>query len=144
MATKGRQSEHQKKPLRVLIIEDEFVVSMTFKLQLEALGCHVVGTARTANTGIELAHELKPEVVLMDIGLPDRDGVEATREIMEHTPTKVIVVTAYGDHRVQQALDAGARLVLMKPILEEQLAQAIDAVTGGKPADVHRDEPEEQ
>ena len=143
MATEGRQGEDGAKAVRVLLVEDEFVVSMTLKLQLESRGYDVVGTARTAEAGIELACELRPDVVLMDIGLPDRDGVEATKEIMQLAPTNVIIVTAYGDHRVQQALDSGARLVLAKPILEEHLAQAIDAVAGEKPGEAHGDSGEE-
>ena len=139
MDTEGRQSEDRAKAVRVLLIEDEFVVSMTLKLQLESRGYDVVGTARTAEAGIELACELRPDVVLMDIGLPDRDGVEATKEIMQLAPTNIIIVTAYGDHRVQQALDSGARLVLAKPILEEQLAQAIDAMAEDKPGEAHGD-----
>jgi len=144
MDTEGRQSEDRAKAVRVLLVEDEFVVSMTLKLQLESRGYDVVGTARTAEAGIELACELRPDVVLMDIGLPDRDGVEATKEIMQLAPTNVIIVTAYGDHRVQEALDSGARLVLAKPILEEQLAQAIDAVAGEKPGEEHGDSGEEE
>jgi len=144
MDTERRQGGDEAKAVRVLLVEDEFVVSMTLKLQLESRGYDVVGTARTAEAGIELACELMPDVVLMDIGLPDRDGVEATKEIMQRAPTNVIVVTAYGDHRVQQALDSGARLVLAKPILEEQLAQAIDAVAGEKPGEAHGDSGEEQ
>lgn len=144
MATKGRQGEDGAKAVRVLLVEDEFVVSMTLELQLEARGYEVVGTARTADAGVDLACELRPDVVLMDIGLPDRNGVEATKQIMELAPTNIIIVTAYGDDRVQQALDSGARLVLTKPILEEQLAQAIEAVAGGKHGDVRSDRPEEQ
>ena len=132
MATERRQTGDGAKAVRVLLVEDEFVVSMTFKLQLESHGYEVVGTANTAEAGIELACELRPDVVLMDIGLPDRDGIAATKDIMQLAPTNVIIVTAYGDHRVQQALDAGARVVLAKPVLEEQLSQAIEAVTGGQ------------
>lgn len=130
MATKssGETKPGGGKRPRVLVVEDEFVVSMTLRVQLEALGCEVVETARTADQGVDLALELRPDLVLMDIGLPGRNGVEATREIMEHSPTNVIVVTAYGDDRVQQAIEAGARMVLTKPILEEQLAQAIAEV----------------
>ncbi len=124
-----RESKASKR-LRVLLVEDEFVVSMTLRVQLEALGCEVVGTARDANSGVEMAESLHPDLILMDIGLRGKSGVEATREIMEVAPTKVIVVTAYGDDRVQQALEAGARVVLMKPVLEEQLSHAISEVTG--------------
>ncbi len=119
----------------VLVVEDEFLVSLTLKVQLEALGCRVLGTARDADTAVRQAQELRPDVVLMDIGLAGSSGVEATQAIMELAPTRVIVVTAYGDDRVQQALEAGARAALTKPIVEEQLAQAIVEVTadrGGK------------
>jgi CheY-like chemotaxis protein len=132
MAGESEVAQAKGEPIRVLLVEDEFVVSMTLKLQLEALGCTVVGTARSAGEGIELADRFGPDVVIMDIGLPGIDGVEATRTIMSQSPTNIIVVTAYGDHRVQDALDSGARLVLTKPILEEQLAQAIEVVTGRK------------
>lgn len=123
------------KRLRVLVVEDEFVVSMTIRVQLEALGCEVLETASNADQGVELAFELKPDLVFMDIGLPGRNGVEATKEIMKHSPTNVIVLTAYGDDRVRQAIEAGARMVLMKPVLEEQLAQAIAEVTAASKVD---------
>ena len=144
MDTERRQGGDEAKAVRVLLVEDEFVVSMTLKLQLESRGYDVVGAARTAEAGIELACELRPDIVLMDIGLPDRDGVAATKEIMQRAPTNVIIVTAYGDHRVQQALSSGARLVLAKPILEEQLAQAIDAMAGEKPGEERGDSGEKQ
>jgi CheY-like chemotaxis protein len=124
----------------VLVIEDEFVVATTLRLHLEALGCEVVGVARRADSGVEMAHELHPDLVLMDIGLPDRDGIEATRDIVRDLATSVIVVTAYEDERVQRALSAGARTVLTKPVLEEQLAQVIgelrtERASDGPPSD---------
>jgi len=118
-------------PTRVLVVEDEFVISLTLRVQLEAIGCKVVGTARDADSAVELARSLRPDVVLMDLGLPGKDGAEATRVIMRDAPTRVILVTAYGDERVDRAVEAGARVVLTKPIVEEQLAKAIAEVMGG-------------
>ena len=115
----------------MLVVEDEFVISLTLKVQLEAIGCKVVGTARDADSAVELARSLRPDVVLMDLGLPGKDGAEATRVIMRDAPTRVILVTAYGDERVDRAVEAGARVVLTKPIVEEQLAKAIAEVMGG-------------
>ena len=115
--------------VRVLVVEDEFIVSLTLKVQLEAMGCNVIGTARDGAGAVQQAQELHPDVVLMDIGLSGGDGVEATRAIMAAAPTCIIVVTAYGDDRVQKALRAGARLALTKPVVEEQLARAIAEVT---------------
>ncbi len=118
-------------PLRVLVIEDEFLVASTLQLHLEALGCEVVGIARRADAGVEMAYEMRPDLVLVDIGLPDQDGVQVTKEIMEHAPTAVVVVTAYEDHRVEQARAAGAVEVLTKPVVEEQLAQVLRELGGG-------------
>jgi DNA-binding NarL/FixJ family response regulator len=123
-----------KRP-RVLVVEDEFVISLALKVQLTAIGCDVVGTAREAEAALELARTLRPDVVLMDLGLPGEDGAEATRGIMQEAPTRVIVVTAYGDERVDRALEAGARLVLTKPIVQEQLARAIAEVMRGAPGE---------
>jgi len=117
---------------RVLVVEDEFVILLTLKLQLEAIGCEVVGTAREADTAVELATSLRPDIVLMDLGLPGKDGIAAVRAIMSEAPTRIIMVTAYGDERVDRALEAGARLSLTKPIVQEQLARAIAEVIGGR------------
>jgi len=118
--------------VRVLVVEDEFLVSMCLEAQVKAAGCEVVATAHEAGTGVELARSLRPDVVLMDIGLPDADGAEATRQIMAEAPTCVILVTAYDGQRVEEGLKAGARLALTKPIREEQLARAIREALAGR------------
>jgi len=120
--------------VRVLVVEDEFIVSLALRVQLESMGCQVVGTARDALSAVRRAGELHPDVVLMDIGLSGGDGVAATRSIMQHAPTRIIVVTAYGDDRVQEALDAGARLALTKPIVDDQLRDAIAEAIADPPA----------
>lgn len=111
--------------VRVLIVEDEFIVSLTLKVQLEAMGCRVLATVRDAASAIQQARALRPDVVLMDIGLSGSDGLEATQVIAAQVPTRVIVVTAYGDDRAQQLMQVGACSALTKPIIEEQLAEAI-------------------
>ena len=129
----GRKGSQRSARPRVLIVEDEFVILLTLKVQLQAIGCDVVGTAREADSAVELARTLRPDIVLMDLGLPGKDGAEATRAIMSEAPTRIILVTAYGDERVDRAVDAGARVVLTKPIVQEQLAKAIAEVTGSAP-----------
>lgn len=126
--SEGKQGQEGKGCVRVLVVEDEFAVSLALKALAEAAGCEVVGIAHEADSAVELARSLRPDVVLMDIGLPEIDGVEATRQIMAEAPTRVILVTAYADERVGRALKAGARLALRKPIREEQLARAIAEV----------------
>ncbi len=134
MSEEPRDKQEEARGLRVLVVEDEFIVSLALRVQLEAMGCYVVGSARDAASALRQVEEFRPDVVLMDIGLSSGDGVAATKAIMEHAPTRVIVVTAYGDDRVQQALDAGARLALTKPIVDEQLLEAIAEVTSESPA----------
>ncbi|MFB3882401.1 MAG: response regulator [Armatimonadota bacterium] len=123
--------------MRVLLVEDEYVVSMSLRAQLEAVHCQVVGTARDASSAVALAESLRPDLVVMDIGLRSGSGVQATREIMGTAPTKIIVVTAYADDRIQQALEAGAARALLKPVLEEQLAKAIAEVIAEPDASGH-------
>ena len=125
----GKQAAAGGRSLRVLVVEDEFIVSLSLQAQLKAAGCEVVGVAGDASEAVEMARSCRPDVVLMDIGLPGRDGVAATEEIMAEAPTRVIMVTAYGDERVDRALKAGARKVLTKPILGGQLTRAIAEVT---------------
>jgi CheY-like chemotaxis protein len=133
MSPSKKGDKERGSPPRVLVVEDEFVVSLALKAQVEAAGCEVVGTARDAESAVELAGRLRPDVVLMDIGLAGSDGVEATRAIMGSAPTRVILLTAYTDERVQRGLAAGACLVVTKPVVEEQLAHAIAEVTGRAP-----------
>lgn len=125
--SEARSSGPPGKP-RVLVVEDEFVILLSLRVQLEAIGCEVVGTARDADTAVDLARTLRPDIVLMDVGLPGKDGSEATRAIMLEAPAPVVLVTAYEDERVERALAAGARLALTKPISQDQLAKAIAEV----------------
>jgi CheY-like chemotaxis protein len=133
MITAGEGACPERK-LRVLVVEDESVIALSLKVQLEAIGCEVVGTARDADGAVELARSSCPDVVLMDLGLPGKSGIEATRAITAEMATQVILVTAYSDERVDRALAAGACSVLTKPIGQQQLARAIAKATRGKPA----------
>jgi response regulator NasT len=121
----NRKSGQKPDRPRVLVVEDEFVILLSLKIQLQAIGCDVVGTARDADDAVEQARTLQPDIILMDIGLPGKDGAEATRDIMAEKWTRTIIVTAYGDERVDEAVRAGACVVLTKPIVQEQLARAI-------------------
>jgi two-component system, response regulator PdtaR len=103
--------------LRVLIAEDEFVLAYAMQGQLEARGVEVVGLARNGRAVYEQCEERRPDVVLMDVRMPETDGIEGTRLVMEHCPTCVIVLTAFADEEVQaQAEAVGAMGFLSKPI----------------------------
>ena len=114
-------------PVNILIAEDEFLITLALKGQLEAMGHNVVGMPRDGEAAVALTKELKPDIVLMDIGMPLVDGITATARIMAEAPAAVIMLTAYNDRqRVQEAIRAGAVAYLLKPVNESQLKRAID------------------
>lgn len=114
--------------LRALICEDEAVTVMQLRNALKRAGYEVVGEANEGARGIELAHELSPDFILMDVNMPGMSGIEATQSIMASRPIPIIMLTAYSnDENVESALDAGACAYLVKPIASEQLLPAVKA-----------------
>jgi len=112
--------------MNILIAEDEFLITLTLKSQLEAMGHNVIGTSSDGEAAVALAKELRPDLVLMDIGMPKMDGIAATARIMAEAPVPVVVLAAYNDRRrVQDAMRAGAAAYVLKPVNEAQLKRAI-------------------
>jgi DNA-binding NarL/FixJ family response regulator len=93
-----------------------------------------VGEAANGREAVEKAIKLKPDVAILDIGMPELDGFEATRQILKAVPdTKILVLTMHeSDQMVRRALEAGARGYLLKSDLTECLAKAVKAVADGK------------
>ena len=123
------------KKLRILVADDHGLVRRGARALLQAPhGWRVVGEAANGREAVEKAIELKPDVAVVDIGMPELDGVEATRQIQEAVPdTKVLVLTMHeSDLMVRRALDAGARGYLLKSDLTEYLVKAVKAVSDGK------------
>ena len=121
--------------LRVLVVDDQALVRRGFAMVLEHQGdIEVVGEAGTGVEAVALARELAPDVVLMDIRMPELDGIEATARILaesgEHT--RVIVLTTFDpDEYIYRALRAGASGFLLKDIPPEELVAAVRAVADG-------------
>jgi len=112
--------------VRVLIVEDEPLVGEMIRGLLEEMKYVVVGIAADGLQAIEMTQCLRPDVVLMDIGLPDMDGVEATRQIYESCPTPVVVLTAYDTPElVRLASVAGVGAYLVKPPKAREIERAI-------------------
>jgi len=112
--------------VRVLIAEDDYLVSKMIEGLLEEIGYTVVGEARDGLEAVEMTQSLRPDVVLMDIKMPAMDGLEATRRIYESCPTPVVMLTAYDmSEMVKEASAAGVGAYLVKPPLMREIEHTI-------------------
>jgi DNA-binding NarL/FixJ family response regulator len=120
-------------PTSVVIADDQRLVRSGFRVILEnAPGIDVVGEAADGEQAIAVVHELAPDVVLMDIRMPILDGLQAAREIIATTESKVLMLTTFdADEYVYEALRVGASGFLLKDALPEQLVGAVRAVAAG-------------
>ncbi len=121
--------------IRVLIVDDQEIVLQGLATILKyAPGIEVIGQARNGQQAIELAHQTKPDVVLMDLKMPVLGGVPATRRIVSDLPeTQVIILTTYDtDNLVFEGIKAGARGYLLKDTTSEELIAAIRGVMRGE------------
>ncbi|MDH3674804.1 MAG: response regulator [Anaerolineae bacterium] len=112
---------------RIIIADDESIVRADLKEMLANLGYLVVGDVGDGQSAVNLARELKPDVVLMDIKMPNMDGIEAARILTEEQIAPVVLLTAYGQKElVDQAKEAGVVGYLVKPFRETDLLPAIE------------------
>jgi DNA-binding NarL/FixJ family response regulator len=123
------------KRLRILVADDHELVRRGIRGLLRARrGWIVVGEAMNGREAVEKANKLKPDVVILDISMPDLDGLQATRQIREEVPTtKVIVLTMHdSDQMVRRVLHAGALGYVLKSDFATQLVKAVKQVSAGK------------
>ncbi|MBI2845197.1 MAG: response regulator [Chloroflexi bacterium] len=112
---------------RVVIADDESVIRMDLKEMLTSLGYLVVGEAGDGASAINMARELRPDIVIMDIKMPGVDGIEAAAALTGDGICPVLLLTAYGDKElVERAKEAGVAAYLMKPFRESDLSPAIE------------------
>jgi DNA-binding NarL/FixJ family response regulator len=121
-------------PLRVVVADDQALVRTGFRMILTEDGIEVVGEATNGAEAIEAVRRTRPDVVLMDIRMPEMDGLEATRRILTGASSepRVIMLTTFDlDHYVYAALSAGASGFLLKDVTPEHLVAAVRMVRSG-------------
>jgi two-component system, response regulator PdtaR len=123
-------SEHQTSSLpsrRVVIAEDEALIRLDLAEMLAEEGYDVVGQAGDGEKAIELAEELRPDLVVLDVKMPRLDGISAAQRIAEQRIAPVVILTAFSQRDlVERARDAGAMAYLVKPFSKVDLIPAIE------------------
>lgn len=121
--------------IRILIADDHGVMRKGLRLQLEQHeGLEVVGEAADGREAVKLAEELEPDLIIMDIGMPNLNGVDATAQIVKRNPRiAVIILSVYSDEEyLLRALTAGAKGYLLKESADVDLLRAVEAVAQRK------------
>jgi DNA-binding NarL/FixJ family response regulator len=123
------------KQLRILVADDHELVRRGIRGLLRGrCGWRVIAEAANGREALEKANKLKPDVVIVDVSMPELDGLQATRQIREATPnTEVVVLTMHeSDQMVRRVLEAGARGYVLKSDLAAHLVNAVEDVSAGK------------
>ncbi|MFY2789989.1 ANTAR domain-containing response regulator [Rhodococcus sp. KRD162] len=116
-----------KPPLRVVVAEDESLIRLDLVEMLREEGYDVVGEAADGEQAVELTVELRPDLVIMDVKMPRRDGIDAASEIAEKRIAPVVILTAFSQRElVEKARDAGAMAYLVKPFTKADLMPAVE------------------
>lgn len=129
--------DSERKPVRVVIVDDEQLVRMALRLVIDGEpDLTVVGEAADGDAAITVVDEQRPDVVLMDVRMPGRDGLSAARELLTRpAPPRVLMLTTFdSDDLVLGALRAGALGFVLKDTRPAQILDAVRAVADGVPA----------
>ncbi len=112
--------------LRILVADDEGLRVLSLKSQLETLGHKVVAEASNGKEAVRLVHELRPDLAILDIKMPEMDGIEAAEQITAERPIPIILLTAYSERELaERAANANVSAYLMKPVSEQDLLPTI-------------------
>lgn len=118
---------NQSAPRRVVVAEDEALIRMDLVEMLREEGYDVVGEAGDGQVAVELAEALRPDLVIMDVKMPRRDGIDAASEIAAKRIAPVVILTAFSQRElVERARDAGAMAYLVKPFSITDLMPAVE------------------
>jgi response regulator NasT len=118
-------------PTRVVIAEDEALIRLDLKETLEEEGYEVVGETGRGDEAVQLVESLAPDLAILDIKMPGKDGLEAAREIAGPRKAAVLILTAFSQRDlIEQARDAGALAYLVKPFQKSELLPAVEVALG--------------
>ena len=120
---------------RILIVDDSFYMRTMLKNMLTDAGYEVVGEAPNGQTALELAKETKPDLITLDVILPDNTGLDVLKGIKAEQPNmKVIIVSAVGQEViVNEAIEYGAKAYIVKPFSEEKVLEVVSQVLAEEP-----------
>jgi two-component system, response regulator PdtaR len=112
---------------RVLVVEDEALIRLDLTEMLGEEGYQIAGEAPDGEAAIEMARDLRPDLVIMDVKMPKKDGIEAAATIVEEKIAPVVMLTAFSQRDlIERARDAGAMAYLVKPFARHELVPAIE------------------
>ena len=122
--------------MRILIADDHALFRDGLRSLLSARGHEVIGEAKNGREAVSLAKELKPDLVLMDLSMPELDGIAATRQINAEAPgTRVVILTASeSDATLFEAIKSGAQGYLLKNLEADDFFELLDRANSGEPA----------
>ena len=122
-------------PLKIMIVEDSATVAHVLKSMLERLGHEVVGIAKSGAQALRFYDYFTPDLVTMDVRLPDMDGMAVTEKLLATYPRAQIIVVTGVDQQdtVAQAVKAGAKAYILKPFQIDKLRATLDRVMQGMP-----------
>lgn len=115
---------------KVLIVDDAMFIRKSLQLMLQRNGYEVVGEAENGTVAVKKFSELNPDIVTMDITMPEADGISALKSIMSmDRAAKVVIISALGqESQVREAILAGAKGFIVKPFQEETVLKALSAL----------------
>ena len=123
----NKKGSDLEKKLKILIVEDEALIANWLKMELEILGFNICGLSASGEESVQMALDLKPDVILMDVFLHgDITGIEAVQEIKKLSDVRIIFMTGYHDEHIKKTIiDLNPTAILIKPVKPETVAEIL-------------------